>query len=231
MRMMSDRLKASMELQQNLLHDVSHELRSPLARLQVAVGLARQSPEKLEAAMDRIELESGRINHLVGELLTLSRLDAGTMEMTKVDIEIEELLSGIVADARFEAKSHRQKIKLDCGSRIIVSCQPELLHRAIENVVRNALKHTPAGKRITINCRQDDVTRKNYISILDEGPGVHPAELPYIFEPFFRGKSHNDGHGLGLAIAKQVAQAHGGGIIASNHPYGGLYVEISLPLT
>lgn len=227
---MSDRLKASMELQQSLLHDVSHELRSPLARLQVAVGLARQSPEKLEATMNRIELESGRINYLVGELLTLSRLDAGTMEMTKVEIEIEELLSDITADARFEAKTHGQEITLESGNNIKVSCQPELLHRAIENVVRNALKHTPAGKRISISCRQDDATRKIYISILDEGPGATPAELPYIFEPFFRGRSHADGHGLGLAIAKRVAQAHGGGIIATNHPYGGLYVEISLPL-
>lgn len=225
---MADRLKAAMELQTNLLHDVSHELRSPLARLQVAVGLARQSPDKLQATMERIEVESGRINHLVEELLTLSRLDAGLMEMSKVDAELEELLSGIVEDARFEARSKDLEVLLDCERDLIFRCQPELLHRALENVVRNALRYTPDGKRIKIDCRRQD--GNIHISVLDQGPGVDAAELPHIFEPFFRGVAHHaDGHGLGLAIAKRVIHAHDGRITASNIANGGLYVEITLP--
>ncbi len=227
---MADRLKAAMDLQQNLLHDVSHELRSPLARLQVAVGLARQSPDKLQATMERIEMESGRINYLVEELLTLSRLDAGIMEMPRVDTELEELLSVIVDDARFEAKSKEQEVVLDCERDLMFKCQPELLLRALENVVRNALRHTPAGKRIHIVCRRQGAPSSIYISVLDQGPGVDPAELPHLFEPFFRGASHHaDGHGLGLAIARRVIHAHCGEIMASNIAGDGLHVEITLP--
>jgi signal transduction histidine kinase len=228
---MADHLSALMDAQRRLLHDVSHELRSPLARLQAAVGLIRQTPEKLESTMDRIERESARIDHLVGELLTLSRLEAGVIAMADEEIPVGELLADIVGDACFEAEANRQQVLLEGSCEATVHGRPELLHRAIENVVRNALKHTPPERRIIVACSLE-TSRSLRIAVLDEGPGVAEAELSGIFEPFFRGNGAQgiDGHGLGLAIAQRVIQAHGGTIRASNRPDGGLCVEIILPV-
>ncbi len=227
---MAERLDSLITAQRRLLHDVSHELRSPLARLQAAIGLVRQSPDKLEATVDRIERESGRIDHLVGELLTLSRLEAGVMGAMDEEIPLGDLLVDIVEDARFEAETRQQAVVFESACEVMLRGQPELLHRAVENVVRNALKHTPSGKRIGVICRLDGATLR--LSVLDEGPGVAESELDGIFDPFFRGSGAQgtDGHGLGLAIARRVIQAHGGAIMASNRPEGGLCVEMTLPL-
>lgn len=229
---MADRLNALMSAQRRLLHDVSHELRSPLARLQVAVGLARQQPEKLESTMDRIERESSRIDDLVGELLTLSRLEAGVLGTSEEQIRVAELLADIVEDARFEAEGNRQQVMFEGSCDVVLKGRSELLYRAIENVVRNALKHTPSGKRITVTCGVDMAARTLRLAVLDEGPGVAEAELSSIFEPFFRGSGaqSTDGHGLGLAIANRVIQSHGGTIKACNRPGSGLCVEMLLPL-
>lgn len=229
---MADRLNTLMDAQRRLLHDVSHELRSPLARLQVAVGLARQQPEKLESTMDRIERESSRIDDLVGELLTLSRLEAGVLGASEEEIRVAELLADIVEDARFEAEGNQQQVMFEGSCDVVLKGRPELLYRAIENVVRNALKHTPSGKRITVTCGVDMAARTLRLAVLDEGPGVAEAELSGIFEPFFRGSGaqNTDGHGLGLAIANRVIQSHGGSINTSNRPGGGLCVEMLLPL-
>lgn len=228
---MAERLKQAMQSQRRLLHDVSHELRSPLARLQAAVGLARQSPEKLVNTMDRIELESSRIDQLVGELLTLSRLDAGAYDLNGEPFMISELLDEILDDARFEAESSGHLVAFEGGSHASVRGHAEWLHRAIENVVRNALRHTPAGKTIRLSCEDDLPNGAIRIAICDEGPGVPEAELPQLFEPFFRGvhAQGTAGHGLGLAIAKRIINAHGGTIHARNRVQGGLCVDIVLP--
>lgn len=229
---MTGQLNTLMQAQRRLLHDVSHELRSPLARLQAAIGLARQRPEKLETTLERIELESVRIDQLVGELLTLSRLDAGVMGSMEEEVDMGELLAGILEDARFEAEAIQRSIDFAGNGNVVVRGRADLLHHAIENVVRNALKHTPASCRVTVTAASDVPSRSLLLTVQDEGTGIPEAELARIFEPFFRSEAaqKTDGHGLGLAIALRVIEAHGGTIRASNRSTGGLCVEISIPV-
>jgi signal transduction histidine kinase len=205
-------------------------MRSPLARLQVAIGLARQQPDKTESSMVRIERESTRMDNLIGELLTLSKLDSGVANSLNETIDPNELLADIVDDAQFEARARQMEVELIGKVNATLHGSAELMHRAIENVVRNAIKHSPAGSKITINASEDSSNIK--IAILDAGAGVPESELKLIFEPFFRSNSSGnsaDGHGLGLAIARRVVAAHGGSISASNQKAGGLYVEMSIP--
>jgi signal transduction histidine kinase len=229
---MTDRLRKLMDAQTRLLHDVSHELRSPLARLQAAIGLAHQQPERMGASMERIERESVRMEKLVGELLTLSRLEAGAVGATGDEIRITELVDDIVADASFEAEAQRRRVVVDSAADAVVLGQPDMLGRAIENVVRNAIKYSPEGGTVNIEMDTTVDGRQLRIRVLDRGPGVAEAELEKIFEPFHRGaeRKDTDGHGLGLAIARHVVTAHGGGIVAARRDGGGLQVDIVLPL-
>lgn len=245
---MTGRLRNLMDSQTRLLHDVSHELRSPLARLQAAIGLAHQQPDKMDASMQRIERESERMDKLIGELLTLSRLEAGAAQTgagqagagspLSEDVDIADLLHDIVEDARYEAKARQLDIVLAGDAAVAdasVSGRPELLARAVENVVRNAVKHSPDGGTVEVKLSRlpdgkQDLLR---IAVLDRGPGVAPADLARIFEPFFRASNtqhSTDGHGLGLAIARHVIGAHGGRIGASLRSGGGLCVEMLLPV-
>ncbi|MGE5384648.1 MAG: ATP-binding protein [Betaproteobacteria bacterium] len=225
---MASQLGALMEAQRRLMHDVSHELRSPLARLQAALGLLRQRPERLEATIERIEREGVRMDRLVGELLTLSRLEAGVTGAMDEPVALGELLTDIVEDARFEADGLGREVALSLSADGLVRGNGELLHRAVENVVRNALRHTAVGTGIAVEAsREGGVFR---IAILDHGPGISEAKLEAIFEPFFRADdASGEGHGLGLTIARRVVEAHGGSIRASNRADGGLKVEIALP--
>lgn len=232
--LMATRLGALLQSQTRLLHQVSHELRSPLARLQIAVGLARQQPEKLATSLARIERESERMDDLVGELLALSRLESGAMKVEKEAVDLNELLSIIVEDARFEGDS--KKITIDYSQQdektaglVTLSAQQDLLHRAIDNVVRNALKYSPDQSHVVISTSTDNAYVT--ITVSDQGAGVAEDELEMIFQPFFRGTNGNqaDGHGVGLAIAKQIVEAHDGTIVANNQATGGLSVTIKLP--
>jgi len=230
---MTARLRALIDGQTRLLHDVSHELRSPLARLQAAIGLAHQQPEKMMSSLDRIERESVRMDKLVGELLTLSRLEAGAIDAPQEEIMLAELLDAIVEEARFEAASHGRSVLGPGAVDGRVSGQPEMLARAIENVVRNAIKHSPPGGAVEVLAERAQDGRTVCIRVLDRGAGVAPADLGNIFQPFYRASSAQkdvDGHGLGLAIARQVLQQHGGRISAANRDGGGLCVEMTLPL-
>ena len=228
---MTARLRSLIDGQTRLLHDVSHELRSPLARLQAAIGLAHQQPDKLAASMERIERESVRMDKLVGELLTLSRLEAGALEAAPEEISMAELLQQIADDARYEAASQGRSVALHGDGDAMVNGQAELLARAIENVVRNAIKHSGSGGAVQMDMELLPEARQLRIRVLDDGPGVPEADLEHIFQPFFRSSSASaDGHGLGLAIARHVLQAHGGSIKAANRPERGLCVEIVLPL-
>ena len=231
---MAERLRSLVEGQRRMLHDVSHELRSPLARLHVAIGLARQQPEKIESSLTRIERECARMEKLVGELLTLSRLEESGNLLAKDEIDLGELIDNVINDARFEAEANDRTLELVGNASVLMRGDTEMLHRAIENVVRNAVKHTAPGSTVIVEA-QPDLTRSEFrLSVVDRGPGVPPDELQTIFEPFFRGAStvrNSDGHGLGLAIAIRVVSNHGGHIVATNREGGGLRVEISLPIT
>jgi signal transduction histidine kinase len=226
---MSAQLRALMDGQRRLLHDVSHELRSPLARLQAAIGLAHQQPDKIGASLDRIDRESVRMDRLVGELLTLSRLEASPTVPRSETIDLGEMVEQIVDDARFEAGPGGADIVVDSTAGTTVQGAPDLLWRAIENVVRNAVKHGGA-REVRLAVRADG--RMVRIDVCDRGPGIAEQDLGSVFQPFFRSNpTHNnvDGHGLGLAIAQRVVKAHGGTIAAANQAGGGLRVTISLP--
>lgn len=230
---MSGRLRALMDGQRRLLHDVSHELRSPLARLQAAIGLAHQQPDKVATSLARIERESERMDKLVGELLTLSRLEAGPDLPRDELVDMRELVDGVVQDARFEAGPDGPEVEVDIAGEgpAQVRGASDLLWRALENVVRNAVKHGGAGGGVEVRLRIEG--RALWVDVLDRGPGIADEHLPTIFQPFFRSNpptNNVDGHGLGLAIAERVVRAHGGTITASNRSGGGLQVAITLPL-
>ncbi|QOY92346.1 HAMP domain-containing protein [Massilia sp. UMI-21] len=237
---MSAQLRALMDGQRRLLHDVSHELRSPLARLQAAVGLAHQQPEKIGSSLDRIERESIRMDKLVGELLTLSRLEAARPLGRREQLDLSELADEIAADARFEAGPaagpaagpeagpDAPRISVEAPGAIYVQGDPDLLWSALENVVRNAVRHGGSGGAVRIVLHAD--AEWAHVDVLDRGPGIAPADLGAVFQPFYRANAGNvDGQGLGLAIAQRVLAAHGGSIAASNRDEGGLQVRLSLP--
>lgn len=226
---MAERMQGVLEGQKRLLHDVSHELRSPLARLQAAIGLARQQPERMHDSMQRIEHESERMNRLIGELLTLSRLEAGG-ELSVGVVAMDELMAGVVEDARFEGMAQSVDIEYQPGRMAEVRGNAEMLHRAIDNIVRNALRFSPPGEAVRIEAGVTHSGRFE-IAVLDHGPGVEVRDLARIFAPFYRGASaaSGEGYGLGLAIARQVVAGLGGNISAANVDGAGLLVTISLP--
>ena len=225
---MSDRLGHLVEGQKRLLHDVSHEMRSPLARLQAAIGLARQQPEHFDQSLTRIEREGERLDALVDELLTLSRLQAGVAGEAE-DVDMQELLEGIVEDACFEGAARGVTVELAAAGLPAVRANPAMLHRAIENVVRNALHHSPVGG--TVRVAGQSAASRLRLSIADQGAGVPVEALERIFQPFYRGggKTSGGGYGLGLAIAERVVTAVDGEIRAKNGEFGDLVVEIELP--
>jgi two-component system sensor histidine kinase CpxA len=233
---MAERLEAAVQAQSRLLHDISHELRSPLARLNVASALAHQrAGSEAHSALERIDLEAERLNELIGGLLTIARLDSGNDARQKSPILLGELIEGIAADANFEAQGRNcgveSLIKEDC----LVSGAPILLHSAIENVVRNGARYTREGTKVLITLEQShNVSGEALISIADSGPGVPEEALDKLFRPFYRIDDARGrltgGAGLGLAITERAVRLHGGTVKASNRPEGGLLVQIRLPL-
>ncbi len=230
---MAQHLERLIGAQRRLLHDVSHELRSPLARLQVAVGLARQSPEKLESSLERIEREALRLDQLVGEVLTLSHLDAGAGKDRRRPTDLVELLSCVVDDAHFEAEALGRSVRLEVSGEASLAVEPEALHRAFENVIRNAVKHSPDGGVVDVKAFLESGAW--VVEVADQGPGVPAGDLGKIFDPFYRaeappGSPAPEGFGLGLAITRRAVEVHGGSIGAENRAGGGLVVEMRLPL-
>ena len=227
---LAQRLKQLIGGQRRLFHDVSHELRSPLARLNAALDLARQQPERMSEWLDRIERESGRMDALVGEILAVARLDAETTEQPTDRLEIADLLDEIIADAEFEARANGCQVELLQQDAAEVMAQPELLARVLENVIRNAIYHTAPGSAVSLSVLKTGAAVSIVVS--DCGPGVAEHELETIFEPFYRSEQNDQpcGYGLGLAMARRIVEAHHGQIQAVNRPQGGLQVSITLPL-
>ncbi len=228
---MTGRISQLLNAQKRLLHDVSHELRSPLARMQAAIGLAQQSPDKTAKMLDRVERESERIDHLIGELLNLSRLENPTTENDERQLfDLTEMLLDIVEDARFEAQNKYVQITHNTFEQVSLFARPELIHSAIENVLRNAIKYSPENGVIQLTTEK--LAGHWQITIEDQGPGIAEQDLQQIFQPFFRSRDNHqqDGIGLGLTIAHRAIEIHGGEIIAKNRPEGGLNISILLPV-
>jgi len=233
---MAERIEALMESQSRLLKDVSHELRSPLARLSVALGLARRhAAPGAEAALNRIELEADRLNQLIQRLLTISRLETGTDGILKTRLSLRDLVEHVVRDAEYEAQGRGCRISAEPTDEYPVEASPDLLRSAIENVVRNAVRYTAAGTTIEVRLerRIGDQGEDIVVRVLDSGPGVPDEALEKIFEPFYRiddaRNRQTGGAGLGLSIAERAVRLHGGRVRASNRPEGGLEVEIRIP--
>lgn len=233
---MAQRLSRSIGTQRQLLHDVSHEIRSPLARLSVATDLARRRPERMDEALQRIDRESERLDRLIGEVLTLARLESDVSPSLDDYLDLVELLRVIRDDVAFEA--HAVGIEVHLENRedeLVMQGNAELLRRAIENVVRNALQHAEGSSRIDILLDvvpHDDTTSEApriQLRIRDQGEGMDDAALASLFEPFSKG-SGSGGFGLGLAIARRAVTVHKGTIRAQRSPEGGVEVGIDLPL-
>jgi len=224
------RLQELQDAQQRLFHDVSHELRSPLSRLQAAVGVLRQSPAKLGAMLDRMDREVERLDALVGEVLTLARLTAGSgLPLKTQALDVIELLNEILGDAAFEAQARDVSITTSVDGSFRAEVEGELLYRALENVVRNAVKYTAEHSHISVSC--EAAAERLIICVTDRGPGVRRDELERIFQPFSRGKEAvpRGGYGLGLAITRQAIERHGGRAHASLPDAGGLAITLELP--
>ena len=226
---MAAKLQSLVLAQRRLLHDVSHELRSPLARLQVALGIVRQEPEKLGLAVERMEREVGRLDGLIGEILTLSRINSGVEEEPAEKVDLGEVVEGIVHDARFEAGSQGREIRFTERGGARVRGRQALLARAVENVIRNGLRFSPPSGALDVEVGHEG--GQAVVRVRDRGPGIPESDLEAVFEPFHRvpGNADPNGSGLGLAIARGAVELHGGSIVARNMPDGGLVVEIRLP--
>jgi two-component system, OmpR family, sensor histidine kinase CpxA len=248
---MAERIEGLVDSQSRLLKDVSHELRSPLARLSVALGLARQraasevDPEvapELESALNRIELEADRLNQLIQRLLTISRLESGTDGIRKTMLSLRELVEQVAHDAEYESPGRGCRVtsatdpSADPADEFLVEADPDLLRSAVENVVRNATRYTAEGTTVEVRLeRQQSANGEEQIivRVLDSGPGVPDEALQKIFEPFYRlddaRNRQTGGAGLGLSIADRAIRLHGGQLRASNRKEGGLQVEIRIP--
>ena len=227
---MADRIETLLKAERRLLQDISHELRSPLARLGVAVELAR-SGEDRNGTLDRIQREADRLNELVRELLQVTRAEGDPSQQRRESVQLDELLTQLVFDSELEAKAKNVELKLAVEQPAAVIGDEELLRRAIENVVRNSIRYAPEHSPIEINLKQFDTNAQ--MRIRDFGPGVPDEALPRIFDAFYRvdtDRNRNSGGvGLGLAIARRAIQLHKGSLHAENaHP--GLLVVIDLPL-
>jgi two-component system sensor histidine kinase CpxA len=228
---MADGLIANRAAVTRLLRDISHELRSPLARMRLAVGLARRPTADSERQLDRLEREIERLDDLIGQVLKLARLNGTDAPIEREPVDVDEMIEEIVHDANFEGAAKGCTISVEGSAGQTVNGNRELLRSAIENVLRNAVRYSPPGAPVEVAVERSDAGLA--VSIRDRGPGVPAADLERIFEPFFRVAESRDrdsgGEGIGLAITSQVMRAHGGSATAGNRPAGGLEVRLGLP--
>jgi two-component system OmpR family sensor kinase len=231
---MAEHLRALLESRQQLMRDLSHELRSPLARLQIALGLARRPGANLVQELGRIEREALRLDAVIGQILKLARLDDSSVVLSREPFDLRRLLEELVHDANLEARARHVEVVLESGFTRAgyVLGDRALVGSAIENVLRNAIRYTLAGSTVHVILAASQ--REAELLIQDEGPGVPVDALAHIFEAFVRLQREDDarsnGHGVGLAITERIVRLHRGSVCARNRPGGGLEVEMRFPL-
>ncbi|HEY3991157.1 MAG TPA: ATP-binding protein [Acidobacteriaceae bacterium] len=231
---MAGRIEELVSRQRQLIYDISHELRSPLARLNVALDLGRERKGN-DSAFDHMEQDLECLNDMIARLLTVARLDTSDTPVPMAYVDLTELVSQIVRGADFELQKRGGAVRLSSQGDYFVQGNAELLHGAIENVVRNAIRYTGAGNSVEVQLESAGTSAPVFVRLLvhDYGPGVPEPELVNIFQPFYRvaddRNRESGGTGLGLAIAERVVRIHGGSIRARNAEPRGLQVEILLP--
>ena len=231
---MAGRLEAAQHASRRLLRDVSHELRSPLARQRVALELARtRAGEPIASELDRIELESERLEALVDQVLSLLRASSGAAPFEPEPFDLDELLSDLADVVSYEFPPDSPGIEVRSDAPLAVRADRELLWRAVENIVRNALLHSNPEEAVELTAQRTGEGRVD-ILVRDYGPGIPEAQLERIFDPFTRIDEARDrssgGHGLGLAIAAAAVRRHGGEISARNCEGGGLEIRLAMPI-
>jgi signal transduction histidine kinase len=249
---MAEQIEALVNSQRRLLGDISHELRSPLARLSVALELAGQTAGPAAAsALERIRREAENLNEMIGQLLALTRMESGTEGLRTTELNLQQLVEEIVDDADFEARSRNRSVRLEALEPGTVNGNEQLLRRAIENVVRNAVQYTAKDTEVLVQLRLDSCEsletagkvggkrntsdRCAVVTVRDRGAGVPDSALTKIFDPFYRVDEARDreagGVGLGLAITDRAVRLHGGTVTAANAAAGGLIVTIMIPVS
>jgi len=233
---MAERLESLVGAQRLLLRDVSHELRSPLARLSVALELAREEAQpEMEDHLARIEREAAHLNKLIGQLLSLAQMESAQHIADAASIAMKPLVTRLVEDADYEAQSHHCSVALTSAADCTVSGNPDLLYRALENIVRNAITYSSEGTtvEVTLACEARDSRKEVVVKVMDRGAGVPEDQLQAIFQPFYRLDSARQratgGSGVGLAIAERSIRLHAGRLSAANRAGGGLVVEVRIP--
>lgn len=233
---MAEQLEDMVNSKERLLQDISHELRSPLARLHIAIELGRKkSGGQAETEFSRMEEECLRLNTLIGEILEFARLEKSVNEIQRQPVNLAEMIQQIIQDAQFEYNNRPIEMQINSPQATqCLSIDDRLIHRAIENILRNALRYSPADQPMTIRLSTNADSTECYIDVDDHGPGVPEEQLEKIFNPFYRVDKSREkktgGYGLGLAIALQAVRLHQGAIEASNLESGGLRVRIILPI-
>ncbi|HHF7343818.1 TPA: two-component system sensor histidine kinase CpxA [Legionella feeleii] len=232
---MAEQLETIVNSKERLLQDISHELRSPLARLQIAIELGRKKASQLaEVEFNRMEVECLRLNTLIGEILEFARLDKSSSHLNKTVVNLSDLLNQIIEDANFELRNTKSGVILRKSQDYKLFLDERLIHRAIENIIRNALRYAAPEPQVIVSLQSNEAHSEIHINIEDNGPGVPEEQLERIFNPFYRVDTSREkktgGYGLGLAIAQQAIKLHHGNIQAMNRKEGGLLVRISLPI-
>ena len=225
---MAAQLQQRIDAQRRLLGDVSHELRSPLARLRIALALAEDDPENLRAHLQRIDHETERLDELIEQLLSSQSTDI-TLD---THIDLVQLLRQLSADANFEGRAMHKQVSFDSVlEQAVVASSADLLHKSFDNILRNALRHTDKNTRVSIYLRQ--LGTNFTVTVEDQGPGVPEEQLAQIFGEFYRVDTartrESGGYGLGLSIARRAIERHGGQISASNTGHG-LLLSVTLPI-
>ena len=233
---MAERLEQLVGAQKLLVRDVSHELRSPLARLSVGLELAREeAPPAMKGHLQRIEREAGRLNLLIGQLLRLSSMESTDVSTHTDRFPLNALVQDLLPDAEFEAEQRSCKIRILSQCDCMVQGNPELIYRAIENIVRNAIRYTRQESvvELKMSCEERGGGRMVTLDVSDCGPGIPENELENVFRPFYRvddaRQLDTGGFGVGLAIADRAVRLHHGEVRARNRPEGGLIVSLKLP--